>query len=129
MAFVLIQHLEPKHESALTILLSKTTAMPVVEVTNGMAVEPNHVYVIPPNRNMTIREGTLRLGPRSPGSGQQWPIDDFCVALADEQGRSAIGVILSGTGSDGTSGLKAIKTAGGVTFAQDPRQRNGPPCR
>ncbi len=121
MAFVLIQHLEPKHESALTILLSRTTGMPVAEVTDGLAVEPNHVYVIPPNRNMTIGKGMLRLGPRSPDSAQQRPIDDFCIALADEQGGRAIGVILSGTGSDGTSGLKAIKTAGGVTFAQDPK--------
>ena len=78
MAFVLIQHLEPKHESALTALLSKATSMPVVEVSNGLAVEPNHVYVIPPNKNMTIRKGTLRLAPRSEGSGLQRPIDDFC---------------------------------------------------
>src|SRR5580692_649565 len=87
MAFVLIQHLEPKHESALTGLLSKTTSMPVVEVSDGMPVAPNCVYVIPPNKNMTIRKGTLRLAPRA----------------------------------DGTYGLKAIKAAGGVTFAQDPK--------
>src|SRR5580658_3643649 len=86
MAFVLIQHLEPKHESALTTLLSRTTGMPVAEVTDGLAVEPNHVYVIPPNRNMKIGKGMLRLGPRSPDSAQQRPIDDFCVALAEEQG-------------------------------------------
>ena len=77
MAFVLIQHLEPKHESALTALLSKTTSMPVVEVSDGMAVEPNCVYVIPPNKNMTIRAGTLRLAPRTDSSGLQRPIDDF----------------------------------------------------
>src|SRR5579863_6827109 len=65
MAFVLIQHLEPKHESALTTLLSKATSMPVVEVSDGLAPEPDYVYVIPPNKNMTIREGTLRLSPRS----------------------------------------------------------------
>ena len=121
MAFVLIQHLEPKHESALTTLLSKTTSMIVVEVSNGLAVEPNHVYVIPPNKCMTIDKGLLRLVPRSPDAAQQRPIDDFCIALAEEQGSRAIGVILSGTGSDGTNGLKAIKTAGGVTFAQDPK--------
>jgi two-component system CheB/CheR fusion protein len=102
MAFVLIQHLEPKHESALTTLLSKATLMPVVEVTDGVAVEPNHVYVIPPNKNMTIREGALRLKPRSEASGLQRPIDDFSIALAEEQGNAAIGVVLSGTGSDGT---------------------------
>lgn len=121
MAFVLIQHLEPSHESALTTLLSKATRMPVVEVSDGIAVEPSHVYVIPPNKNMTIREGALRLAPRSAASGLQRPIDDFSIALAEEQGNAAIGVVLSGTGSDGTYGLKAIKAAGGVTFAQDPK--------
>jgi two-component system CheB/CheR fusion protein len=121
MAFVLIQHLEPKHESALTALLSKATSMPVAEVSEGMAVEPNCVYVIPPNKDMTIRKGVLRLAPRSAASGPQRPIDDFSIALAEEQGDAAIGVVLSGTGSDGTYGLKAIKAAGGVTFAQDPK--------
>ena len=121
MAFVLIQHLEPKHESALTTLLSKATDLPVVEVTDGIAVEGDHVYVIPPNKKMTIREGTLRLAPRSEGSGMQRPIDDFSIALAEEQGNGAIGVVLSGTGSDGTYGLRAIKAAGGVTFAQEPK--------
>ncbi len=126
MAFVLIQHLEPSHESALTNLLSKATAMPVVEVSDGMAVEPNCVYVIPPNKEMTIRKGTLRLAPRSDASGPQHPIDDFCLALAAEQGGAAIGVVLSGTGSDGTNGLKAIQAAGGVTFAQEPKTAQWP---
>lgn len=126
MAFVLIQHLEPKHASALTSLLSKTTAMPVVEVSDGIAAEPDHVYVIPPNKNMTIRKGILRLAPRSELYGLQRPIDDFSIALAEEQGSSAIGVVLSGTGSDGTYGLKAIKAAGGVTFAQDPKTAQWP---
>src|SRR4029077_668624 len=121
MAFVLIQHLEPKHESALTSLLSKATSMPVVEVSEGMDVAPNCVYVIPPNKGMTIREGMLRLTPRSASAGLQRPIDDFSIALAEEQGDAAVGVVLSGTGSDGTFGLKAIKAAGGVTFAQDPK--------
>jgi two-component system CheB/CheR fusion protein len=126
MAFVLIQHLEPTHESALTGLLSKVTAIPVVEVTNGMGLDPNHIYVIPPNKNMTIRKGALRLAPRSDASRLQHPIDDFSVALAEEHGNAAIGVVLSGTGSDGTVGLKAIKTAGGVTFAQDPKTAQWP---
>jgi two-component system CheB/CheR fusion protein len=121
MAFVLIQHLEPKHESALTILLSKATKMAVAEVSDGMAVQPDRVYVIPPNRNMTVEGGTLRLAPRTAASGLQRPIDEFCIALAAEQGNRAVGVVLSGTGSDGTYGLKAIKAAGGVTFAQDPK--------
>lgn len=126
MAFVLIQHLEPKHESALTTLLSKTTSMPVVEVSDGIAVEPSRVYVIPPNKSMTIRKGALRLAPRSEVSGLQRPIDDFSIALAEERGNAAVGVVLSGTGSDGTYGLKAIKAAGGVTFAQDPKTAQWP---
>jgi len=126
MAFVLIQHLEPKHESALATLLSKAASMPVVEVSDGIAVEPNHVYVIPPNKNMTIRKGTLRLAPRAGTSGVQHPIDGFSIALAEEQGNAAVGVVLSGTGSDGTYGLKAIKAAGGVTFAQDPQTAEFP---
>ena len=126
MAFVLIQHLEPKHESALTTLLSKVTSMPVAEVSDGIAVEPNHVYVIPPNKDMIVRDGRLRLSPRRGASGMQRPIDDFAIALAEEQGNAAIGVVLSGTGSDGTYGLKAIKAAGGVTFAQDPQTADWP---
>src|SRR5580658_6370239 len=126
MAFVLIQHLEPKHESALTLLLSKVTRMPVIEVSDGIAVEPDRVYVIPPNKNMTISGGTLRLAPRTEASGLQRPIDDFSVALAEEQGNRAVGVVLSGTGSDGTYGLKAIKSAGGVTLAQAPKTAQWP---
>jgi PAS domain S-box-containing protein len=126
MAFVLIQHLEPEHESALAALLAKATQMPVVEVSDKLAVKPDHVYVIPPNRSMTIRKGALRLAPRTAGAALRHPIDDFATALAAEKGAAAIGVILSGTGSDGTYGLKAIKTAGGVTFAQDPKGAQWP---
>ena len=126
MAFVLIQHLEPQHESALATLLSRATSMPLVEVSDGMAVEPNHVYVIAPNKSMTIRAGILRLGPRPEARGVQLPIDEFCITLAKEQGEAAIGVVLSGTGSDGTKGLRAIKDAGGVTFAQAPKTAEWP---
>ncbi len=121
MAFVLIQHLDPSRKSALAALLSKVTRMPVIEVSDGMAVEPNHVYVIPPNRTMTIGHGALRLTPRGTALTAQHPMDSFSISLAKEQGRSAIGVILSGTGSDGTAGLKAIRAAGGLTFAQTPK--------
>jgi two-component system, chemotaxis family, CheB/CheR fusion protein len=126
MAFVLIQHLEPQHESALATLLSRATTMPLVEVSDGMAVEPNHVYIIAPNKSMTIRAGTLRLGPRPEVRGVQLPIDEFCITLAKEQREAAIGVVLSGTGSDGTKGLRAIKDAGGVTFAQAPKTAEWP---
>jgi PAS domain S-box-containing protein len=121
MAFILIQHLELSRRSALVTLLSKTTVMPVIEASNGMDVEPNHVYVIPPNRNMTLDHETLRLAPRDYVIAEQHPIDIFSISLAKEQGRDAIGVILSGTGTDGTLGLKAIQAEGGMTFAQTPR--------
>ena len=126
MAFVLIQHLDPTHESALAALLAKATSLPVLEVCDGVEVEQNRIYVIPPNKNMTIRKGKLRLVARSTGSALRRPIDDFAIALAAEQGSSSIGVVLSGTGSDGTCGLKAIKAAGGVTFAQDPKTAQWP---
>jgi two-component system CheB/CheR fusion protein len=126
MAFVLIQHLEPKHESALTKILSRATSMPVLEVSGGMPTEPNHVYVIPPNRSMTIRRGILQLMPRAESSGQYHPIDDFALALAHDRQSAAIGVVLSGNGSDGTLGLKAIKVDGGITFAQDPQTTRSP---
>jgi two-component system CheB/CheR fusion protein len=120
-AIVVIQHLAPQHESALTQLLSKATSMPVLEVSHGMPVERNHVYVIPRDKIMTIRDGALMLMPRERASVPHHPIDEFYVTLARERKTAAIGVILSGSGSDGTLGLKAIKAEGGVTFAQDPK--------
>lgn len=119
MAFVLVQHLDPEHHSMLTELLSKKTTMRVKEVVNGMTVEPNHVYVIPPNATMTISDHTLQLAPRSEGRGLHMSIDHFMRALAEEQGNRAIGVLLSGSGTDGTAGLAEIQAHGGVTFAQD----------
>src|SRR6516162_4990372 len=119
MAFVLVQHLDPEHHSMLTELLSKKTAMRVKEVTNGMTVEPNHVYVIPPNATMSISNHTLQLAPRGEGRGLHMSIDHFMRALAEEQGNHAIGVLLSGSGTDGTAGLAEIQAHGGVTFAQD----------
>ncbi|PYT73615.1 MAG: chemotaxis protein CheR [Acidobacteria bacterium] len=120
MAFVLVQHLDPSHHSMLTELLSKKTPMRVVEVTNGMTVEPNQVYVIPPNATMSISNHTLQLGPRTESSrGVHMSIDHFMRALAEEQGNRAIGIILSGSGTDGTAGLAQIQAQGGVTFAQD----------
>jgi PAS domain S-box-containing protein len=121
MAFVLVKHLDPAHESILTELLSGSTRLPVSEVRDGMAVEPDHVYVIPRNTNMAIAEGRLRLLPREEARMRHRPIDYFLRTLAEEQKHRAIGVILSGTASDGTLGLEAIKAEGGITFAQDPR--------
>src|SRR6266446_5262387 len=121
MAYVLVQHLDPSHKSALTELLAKATEMPVSQVTDATLVEPNHVYVIPPNVEMTILQGILRLRPRMETHGHHMPIDSFLRSLAEDQRSNAIGIILSGTASDGTLGLAAIKAEGGITFAQDER--------
>ena len=119
MAFVLVQHLDPRHESMLTQILSQRTKMPVNEVNDGLAVEPDHVYILPPNKNMTISGGILDLRPRTEVRGQHMPVDHFFRSLAEDQKSHAIGVILSGTASDGALGLRAIKAEGGITFAQD----------
>jgi two-component system, chemotaxis family, CheB/CheR fusion protein len=124
MAFVLVQHLDPKHESMLTELISRSTRMPVLEVKNGMGIEPDHVYVIPPNTTMTIHDHTLRLTPREEVRGQHMAVDSFMRALAEAQGNNAIGVILSGSGTDGTLGLAEIQAQGGVTFAQNETARH-----
>lgn len=119
MGFVLVQHQDPTHQSALTELLNKVTRLPVQEVTNGMRVRPNQVYVMPPNTNMHIVNGILKLHPRTEARGLHLPIDSFFQSLAEYHNTHAVGVLLSGTASDGTLGLKAIKAAGGITFAQD----------
>lgn len=119
MAFVLIQHLDPKHRSMLTELVSKKTEMAVSEVTDGMAVEANQVYIIPPNATMSISDHALRLRPREESRGVHMPIDHFMRTLAEEQRNCAVGVILSGSGTDGTVGMAEIQAQGGVTFAQD----------
>jgi two-component system CheB/CheR fusion protein len=120
MAFVLVQHLEARHESILARLLSGVTQMAIAEVKQGMRVQPSHVYVIPPNADITIEQGVLQLVRRRAPAGFHMPIDHFFRSLAEDQGARAIGVILSGTASDGTLGMKAIKAGGGVTFAQEP---------
>ena len=119
LAFVLIQHLDPAQESHLKELLSRDTKMPVEQVADGMRVRANHVYVTPPKTHMVIRNGTLRLVAYGDSQTRHNPIDHFFESLAEERGGNSIGVVLSGTASDGTRGLKAIKAAGGITFAQD----------
>jgi two-component system, chemotaxis family, CheB/CheR fusion protein len=118
-SFVLVQHLDPGHESALTQILSRATSMPVSEATDNLPVEARHIYVIPPNRALSIGQGVLKLQPRSRVPAPLRTIDFFLEALARDQHECAIGVILSGTASDGTLGLCAIKEEGGITFAQD----------
>ncbi len=119
MAFVLVQHLAPKHASLLTEILARATTMPVAEAQDEMRVEPNHVYVIPPDRDIVISRGLLQLRPREKARGLHRPIDLFLRSLAEDQRDRAIGVILSGTATDGTLGLEEIKAEGGITFAQD----------
>jgi two-component system CheB/CheR fusion protein len=120
MAFILITHLDPDHVSMLTEIIQRVTVMPVHEAQDRMTVMPNHVYVIPPNKDIAIFHGALHLSiPENP-RGLRMPIDFFLRSLAEEQGERAIGVILSGNGTDGTLGLRAIHGAGGISFVQEP---------
>ncbi len=125
MAYVLVQHLDPHHESILAELLSEVTSMDVAEVTGDVKVEPNHVYVIPPAKGLILADGMLKLVPREPGAVHM-PIDSFLKTLAQAQRSQAIGVILSGMGSDGTLGLQAIEGEGGIAFAQEPTSAQSP---
>jgi len=119
MAYVLVQHLDPTHESILTEILTKSTNIPVLEITDDIHLAPNNIYVIPENKILTSTDGILSLAPRE--KLQKNPaIDVFFTSLAEVHLSLAAGIILSGTGSDGTNGLKAIQEHGGVTFAQEP---------
>lgn len=119
MAFVIVTHLAADHPSNLATVLSRAASLPVKTVTNGMRVEPNHVYVSPAGADVAILHGVLHLIP-APADHQRFPIDYFLRSLAEDRGPLSLGVVLSGTGSDGTLGLKAIKAEAGITFAQDP---------
>ena len=119
-AYIVIQHLSPEHESLMADILSRCTSMPVVQIENGMRVEPNHVYVIRPGYTVTLKDCRLHLGQPVEKRGHRRPVDDFFRSLAEEQQESAIGVILSGTGTNGSAGAQAIKAAGGLCIAQDP---------
>ncbi len=118
-AYVVIQHLSPDHKSMMANLLARHTHMPVVTVEDGMAIEPDRVHLIPPASVMSVSGNALRLSPKNP-RGLTLPIDLFFTALAREYGKYAIGVVLSGTGSDGTRGAVAINDAGGFLLAQEP---------
>ena len=119
MAYVLVPHLDPLRESAITQILSRTTTMPVVEIEDGMLLQRNHVYVIPPNWVLLLNRQRLHLMEREAARSVNATIDIFFRSLAAEQGSNAIGIVLSGTASDGTLGLTAIKSEAGITFAQD----------
>jgi two-component system CheB/CheR fusion protein len=120
MAFVLVQHLAPDHKSILTDLIRRYTRMHVFEVEDGMQVQPNCAYIIPPNCDMAFLNGALQLLEPSAPRGQRLPIDFFFRSLAQDQHERAIGIVLSGTGSDGTLGVRAIKGEGGMVMAQTP---------
>lgn len=120
LAFVLVPHLDPSHESLLTEILQRATAMPVVQALDQIAVEVDHVYIIPPNREMAILNGMLQLDELDRARALRMPIDGFMRSLADDQATRAIGILLSGTGTDGTLGLRAILASGGVSLVQAP---------
>jgi two-component system CheB/CheR fusion protein len=119
MAYVLVQHLDPEHESLLPELLGRAGAIPVVQAVDGVRIEADRAYVIAPNTTMTVTDGHLRLIARKRGRGLHLPIDAFLCSLAEVHGSGAVGVILSGAGSDGARGIQAIKEVGGITIAQD----------
>ena len=118
-AYVYIQHLDPNHESNLSSILARQTKMPVTEAIDNVKIKPDHLYVIPPNKEMSVTDGVLTVSPRPSSPYSNMPINRFFISLAEKYKESAIGIILSGTATDGTIGLKAIKTEGGLTFVQD----------
>jgi two-component system CheB/CheR fusion protein len=120
MGFVFVQHLDPTHQSMLADILTRSTRLPVHEARDQMPVLANHLYLVTPNRDLEIAGGILRVITRADAPALHMPIDHFFRSLAEDIGPQAIGVVLSGTGSDGSRGLLAIKAAGGMTFAQEP---------
>ena len=119
MAYVLVQHLDPSHESILPEILQRVTKLPVHEITDDIHLAPDHVYIIPSNKILTSTDGVLQLAPREKKI-LNFSIDIFFTSIADVHKEFAVGIVLSGTGSDGTLGLKAIKEQGGIGIAQDP---------
>ncbi len=120
LAYIIIQHLDPTHESMLSELLAKQTSLRVCEAKDGMAIEPNNVYVIPPDKYLTVSDDHIVLSPPKHERGMRKAIDHLFRSMADAYGPYCAGLVLSGAGSDGTSGLRAIKAAGGLVLAQNP---------
>jgi len=118
-AFVVVQHLSPDYKSLMVELLSRKTAIPVHRAESGMRVAPNNIYLIPPKKNLTIFHGQLLLEDQSQRETPNLPVDIFLRSLAEDQGERAVAVILSGTGSDGARGVRAVKEAGGLVLVQD----------
>ena len=117
-AFVIIQHLAPEHKSIMGSLLKKYTSLKVMEVRDGTKIEPGCVYLNPPSRDVSIFNGKLYLSEPTQARGARLPIDYFFRSLAESEGDKSICIVLSGTGTDGTLGLKAVKGAGGMAMAQ-----------
>lgn len=122
MAFVLVPHLSPEHKSMMPELLNRHTSMQVLQAEDGQAVLPDHVYIIPPNKDMSILGGALNLFEVVEQRGVRHPIDFFFRSLAQDQGERAICIVLSGTGTEGALGLKAVKGEGGLVLVQDPSE-------
>jgi two-component system CheB/CheR fusion protein len=126
MAFILVQHMEPTHESLLPELLQRVTDIPTEEITDHLQITPDRIYIIPANRILIATDGHLQLSPRPPKNERNMPIDVFFTSLAEVYQSRAIGVVLSGAATDGTLGLKAIREQGGFTFAQEPETAGAP---
>ncbi len=125
MAFVFIQHLNPTHDSQLSVILSRYTRLPIIAADDGIAILPDHIYIITPNTSLTVEHGILRTTPREESPRPHLSINFFFQSLARVRPGRIIGVVLSGTGTDGTLGLAAIKASGGITFAQDDTAEHG----
>ena len=122
MAFILVQHLDPTRQSMVAELLAHETSMPVRQATDGMLIERDRLYVIPPGTYLSVANGALRLSEPQAHHGARLPFDFLLHSLAAEYGENAVCVVLSGTGADGSLGLKAVKESGGLVIAQDPRR-------
>jgi two-component system CheB/CheR fusion protein len=118
--FIVAAHLDPTQKSHLTELLARCTKMPVVQIENSIKVEPKHVYVIAPDQELTIKDGIVRTNRPTAPRGHRHPVDSFFRSLAEDQGERAIAIVLSGTGTNGSLGLRFIKAEGGIAIAQDP---------
>src|SRR5437764_9784410 len=119
MGFIYIQHLDPVFPSKLSEIISRFTSMPVAEAIHSTSIQPDHIYIIPPNKDITIVNDIIQLNERKMNGSHHLPIDLFFSSLSERENGAFMAIVLSGTGSDGTLGLRAVKTAGGVTFAQD----------
>ena len=126
MAFLLVQHLDPRHESFLSEILAKKTALPVETAADGTILKPDHLYVIPPNAAMTVADGSLRLRAREDGERPHKPVNILFHSLAEQHEHQAVAVVLSGADSDGAQGLEDVKAAGGITMAQEPASAKFP---